>query len=149
MKNYITNYSLRLVKEKESFYDSSIKVDKPQAAIDILKTILNLDDMPEEYMYLLALDTAGSLIGLSEISKGGNSQAYVDKKSIAKRLLLLNASKFILAHNHPSGNLCPSDNDINVANACVELGKILDIDLLDFLILGKGFISFREEDLLC
>jgi len=80
------------------------------------------------------------------LSKGGVSGTVVDAKIIFKMATEHLASAIILAHNHPSGNLRPSQADINLTNKLKEAGNILEIPVLDHLIIGHGkFYSFKDE----
>jgi len=83
------------------------------------------------------------------ISIGGVSGTVVDAKLIFKKALEQLASAIILCHNHPSGNLKPSQADIDITRKLKQAGKTLDIDVLDHLIIAEsGFYSFADEGLL-
>ena len=81
-----------------------------------------------------------------QLSKGGITGTIVDIRLLLKKALELGAVALILAHNHPSGNLFPSPQDIALTKKLVEAGKILSIKILDHLIIGdKGYYSFADE----
>lgn len=99
-----------------------------------------------EEMYMMVLNRANRVLGYSLISKGGISGTVVDLKIIFQTALKSNASSIILAHNHPSANLKPSEADIRITRNVREAGKILEIPLLDHLIItSEGFYSFADE----
>ena len=91
-----------------------------------------------EKMMILHLSRSSRIIGHSTISIGGLSGTVCDPKIIFQYLLKSNAAAFIMAHNHPSGNLQPSSGDKQITKRVKEAGKMLDISLLDHLILGDN-----------
>ena len=105
-------------------------------------------ELQEEFKVLL-LNRANEVLGLYAMSKGGVSGTIVDVKLLFAVSLKCNASSIIIAHNHPSGNLKPSDADISLTNKIKRCSELLDISLLDHLIITKnGFYSFSENSLL-
>jgi DNA repair protein RadC len=83
------------------------------------------------------------------ISKGGQSGTIADPKIIFKTALEQNAAYIILAHNHPSGNLKPSTEDVRLTKKLVEGGKMMDLLVVDHLIItDKGYYSFADEGLI-
>jgi len=99
-----------------------------------------------EEFWVLFLRRNNSIIALEQISKGGTSGTVVDPKTVFKRGLLLNASGMILAHNHPSANLKPSEQDIALTKRMVQLGKLMDLSVLDHIIVcGTRYYSFMDE----
>lgn len=102
-----------------------------------------------EEMYLLLLNRANKVLGYSLISKGGISGTVVDLKIVFQIALKSNASSIILAHNHPSGNLKPSEADLRITKNIREAGKFMELPLLDHLILtDEGYYSFADEGIL-
>lgn len=102
-----------------------------------------------EQFYILLLNRANNVIGMSEISSGGFSSTVVDPKMIFGIALKSASAGIILAHNHPSSNLRPSEQDLIVTRKLVEAGKLLDLQILDHLILTKhSYLSFGDEGLL-
>ncbi|MBL4585589.1 MAG: JAB domain-containing protein, partial [Flavobacteriales bacterium] len=84
--------------------------------------------------------------GKENISKGGVSGTVVDPKVVFKLAVQYPASGIVLAHNHPSGNLKPSQADIELTKKLKQAGKALDIPVLDHLIIGEGeYFSFADE----
>lgn len=100
----------------------------------------------QEQCIVMFLNRANRVLGLYEASKGGLSGTVVDPKTIFSAALKCSASSIILAHNHPSGGLMPSQADIDITAKIKEGGEILDIKVLDHLIIThEGFYSFADE----
>ena len=131
-------------------------VNTPENAEIVLRTVFNTDILPEEHLYLLAINSKGNVNGVFEVSHGGVSDAYFNPGSIIKRALLVNARSVIVAHNHVSGDCFPSTEDIAACRRLKEACKIIGIDLADFLVVGKNridnnsgsFYSFRQNEML-
>lgn len=103
-------------------------------------------DLIHEEFKVLLLNRNNRLLRVETISVGGVSGTVVDAKIIFKRALERNASSVILVHNHPSGNLTPSEADLKITSKLVEAGKNLDINVLDHLIVSdRGYYSFADE----
>lgn len=109
---------------------------------------LNTINLIEQF-YVLLLSRSNKLLGIYEVSKGGFAGTVVDPKIIFIAALKGCASSIILAHNHPSGNLKPSQSDIGITKRLIEAGHLLDIPVVDHLIVTEdGYLSFAEEGLL-
>ncbi len=117
---------------------------------DIYELLLpDLTDNYYEAFFVVLLDRANKVIRKLNISRGGVSGTVVDPKKIFKLALDHNASSIILAHNHPSNNLKPSENDIRLTKKLQEAGKALEIPVLDHLIVGNdNYYSFADESIL-
>lgn len=102
-----------------------------------------------EESYIMLLNRANKPLGFSKISIGGTTGTVVDTKIIFQTALKANANSLILCHNHPSGNLKPSDADVKITKAIKEAGKIMEIPLIDHLIItAEGYYSFADEGML-
>jgi DNA repair protein RadC len=113
-------------------------------AANIIQPLL-ADELLEKF-YLLYLNRASKLIKYECISTGGVAGTVVDAKIIFKKALDAGASSIILCHNHPSGNLTPSQQDIDITKKIVQSGKLLDIIVIDHLIVANtGWYSFANE----
>jgi DNA repair protein RadC len=108
-----------------------------------------LSSFDQEHFYALPLDTRNRLIGQPlEVYHGSLNTATIRVGEVFRAAIKLNAAALIVAHNHPSGDPSPSADDIAVTRALAEAGKLLDIDLLDHLIIGRsGFVSLKERGL--
>lgn len=108
-----------------------------------------LADLPYEEFWVLYLNRANKLIRKTPIGKGGVSGTVADCRLIFKTAIDLLASSMVLCHNHPSGNLQPSEQDKALTRKIKEAGIMLDISLLDHIIVaGNTFYSFADEGLL-
>lgn len=106
-------------------------------------------DLSHEEFWILLLNKANKVLEKILVSKGGLASTIADPKIIFKAALDHQAANVILAHNHPSGNLKPSNPDISLTKKLVEGAKILDLAILDHVILtDKGYFSFADEGLL-
>ena len=111
-----------------------------------------------ESMYILLLSAANKVISYGCVSVGELKGAVINKAAIARLCVLCNAASFVVAHNHPSNNIQPSNADKIVTEHLQQIGALLDIRLLDHLIItsqadtaliaGKGYYSFADEGLL-
>lgn len=135
-KKYFMRYAVELVKEDDCKYTG--KVSSSTDAYKKILEVFKLDKKAEEHFVMLCLNTKNEIIGAFLISKGGLNYAYLNKADVIKRALLCNSSKIIIAHNHPSGNIEPSSNDINATKQIKEACEIMDIQLLDHLIIGDN-----------
>ncbi len=105
-----------------------------------------LSDLGHEEFWILLLNKANRLIGRERISSGGTAGTVVDAGIVFRKAILAGASALILAHNHPSGNLTPSDADIRLTRKLVEAGRLLDMPVLDHLIIAAHrYYSFADE----
>jgi len=106
-------------------------------------------DLPHEEFHVLFLNRSNLILKEELISRGGIAGTVVDARIIFKSALENLACSVILCHNHPSGNLKPSDADISLTKKLKEAGKYLEIHLLDHLIFaGDGYYSFADEGIL-
>jgi len=108
-----------------------------------------MEDLNYEVFKILLLNRNNRVTKIETISIGGVAGTVVDPKIIFKKALDEQASSIILTHNHPSGNLKPSQQDLAITKKLVEAGKTLEINILDHLIISdQGFFSFLDEGLL-
>ena len=106
----------------------------------------HLADLPHEEFWVLYLNRGNKIMHKEQISRGGMSGTIADAKVIFKKALECNAAAIILAHNHPSGNLKPSDADLQLTKNIQQAGKVMEINVLDHLILSEqGYYSFADE----
>ena len=103
----------------------------------------------KEYFKVLLLNNNSDVLGHAVISEGGITATYVDLRIIFQAALLANATHIIIAHNHPSGSLQPSTDDINLTNRIKRAGDVMNIKLLDHIILTEdGYCSFQDNGML-
>ncbi len=102
-----------------------------------------------EYFYIILLNRANKIMGYYQLSKGGQSGTVADPKCVFQVALKCCAASVILAHNHPSGNLKPSEADLQLTRKMREAGAMLDLPVLDHLILtSETYFSFADEGIL-
>lgn len=105
-----------------------------------------LGDLPHEEFVILMLNRANHIINKYKLSKGGVAGTVVDQKIVFKEALDNLASGIILCHNHPSGNLKPSPEDLSLTKKLKQAGDLLDIKVMDHIIVaGNGYFSFADE----
>lgn len=145
-----------VVAEVQLVYKSKVKVsdrptiNKSQDAFRVLQNHWNYEviDFLEEFKVML-LNRANRVLGLIDISMGGTAGTVADPKVIFAAAIKSAASGIILVHNHPSGNLKPSNADIELTRKLKAGGKLLDVDVLDHIILSRdGYYSFADEGLI-
>ncbi|QHT70743.1 JAB domain-containing protein [Rhodocytophaga rosea] len=147
-----TPFSLTEVAEIHLSYKSTVKPSqRPKVASSHdAYTLLHSSWDPEklefvEQFKILLLNRANCVLGLVEVSTGGVAGTVADPKLIFAAALKANASSIILAHNHPSGNLKPSEADLQLTRKLKEAGKFLDLPILDHLIItGESYYSFAD-----
>ena len=137
--------SLRLINEKTCEYNPTII--RTQA--DVVKFIDDLEDIrnhAEERIYCIAMNTKNEIISFSQIAQGSINNCNLDIKGLFKTILLCNASKFILIHNHPSGDSTPSLNDYQITEKIKEASKIMSIEFLDHIVIAQnGYTSCHNR----
>lgn len=102
-----------------------------------------------ETFFCLLLNKANEILGAFKTSEGSTDGTVVDPKMIFQSALLTNARGIILAHNHPSGNLKPSEADRKLTRQLQEAGKVLEIAVLDHLIItSENYYSFADEGMM-
>lgn len=103
-------------------------------------------DLNHEEFWIVLLNTANRVIGKHKLSQGGRAGTVVDIKILFEEVLSYKATSVILTHNHPSGNLSPSDQDRVLTKRISEAGKLLDIQVLDHLIFSSSdYYSFSDS----
>lgn len=121
--------------------------DRPviENANDAAAQLGSIRDRKQEYFVVLTLDGANRLISNTIVFQGTLNQSLVHPREIFARAIEDRAAKIIVAHNHPSGNLEPSADDIQVTEKLKEAGKLLGIDVLEHLIVSKnGFVCIEN-----
>ena len=140
------------VAEVQLIYKSKVKaserpkITKSSDAFEVLKKHWNPDTLEfvEEFKVML-LNRANRVLGIIEISSGGISGTVADPKLVFVAALKSAASSILLSHNHPSGNLTPSQADINLTRKLKCAGELLDIAVHDHIILtSESYFSFAD-----
>lgn len=139
----------RVVLEKEiSVYCPEIdrKMNSPESIVGFARTYLRMHELPEEYMYMVCMNTKLDMTGVFEISHGNVNSSVVGTREVFQKALLANAVSIALIHNHPSGDPKPSREDIRITRRLVDAGQLIGIQVLDHIIIGRpGYTSLKER----
>ncbi len=134
-------------RRKEAEITKREKITTSNNVYETFKPILV--DLPHEEFWVLFLNRSSAVLKKELISRGGVSGTVVDTKIIFKAAIESLASSVILCHNHPSGNIKPSEQDIQITKKLVEAGKFLEIPILDHVIVSEaGYYSFADEGMI-
>lgn len=124
-----------------------IKISGSKDVFDLFQPLLG--DLPYEEFWILLLNRANRVINKIKISQGGVSGTIIDPRIILKNAVDKLASTIILCHNHPSGNLKPSDADIKITTKMKESSQLMDINLIDHIIITEdSYFSFADEGMI-
>ncbi|KRD07552.1 hypothetical protein ASE21_18895 [Flavobacterium sp. Root901] len=120
------------------------KITSSKGIFEIMQPIIG--ELPHEEFWVLFLNNSNKVISKSQLSKGGITGTVVDVRLVFKLALENGATGLILCHNHPSGNLNPSDADMQITKKMKTAGEILDVKVLDHLIITETkYYSFVDE----
>lgn len=123
----------------------TIRISFPVDTFQVMQPILG--DLHHEEFWIICLNSKNNIITKLLVSTGGLAATLVDTRIVFRLALEHRATSIILAHNHPSGNLTPSDSDIRLTQELVSAGKIMKIPILDHLIITQaGYYSFVEGE---
>jgi DNA repair protein RadC len=144
----IQKFSLRVVKENGGRYDLDKTINNPIAARNLFLEVAELDKRSEEVFVMATIDVRNKVTGLFEVSTGTLNSSLVTPREVFKRAILQNAAGIVLGHNHPSGNIDASSDDINITKKLVKSGKILGVNVVDHIIVGNegNYSSMKEEN---
>ena len=151
LSNQQTVDEISLIYKSKTPPSQRVKITGSQDAYNAFRTTWNQDtiELHEEFKVML-LSRSNRVLGVTLISIGGTSGTVVDLRLILASALTANASSVICGHNHPSGNLKPSEADQKITQKISAAAKLMDISLLDHLILvpGNSYFSFSDEGIL-
>jgi|TARA_B110000285_G_scaffold48687_1_gene55143 DNA repair protein RadC len=135
---------------KRPLFQEMKSIASAQDVDAILRTYIDVNLMDvKEFFWVLFLSRANSVLGISTINCGGIHGVSVNIREIFQLTLLTHSSQIIVAHNHPSGKLIPSDHDKKITKKIAEGLALFDVKLLDHLILtSESFLSFADEGIL-
>lgn len=144
-RGYVSYRTLvQLVREGTGF--EPMRIGGPQDAYQFLRHVRNAD---RERLHSIMLDAANHVVGCEEVSRGSLNTTRTVPREIYKGALLANALGIILGHNHPSGTLEPSNEDIEFTRLVRKAGELLGVELYDHIIVSdRGYTSLRERGLL-
>lgn len=137
-----------LTRRLETFTEEEkIKISSPEAAYHHIYP--GLREQKKESFIALHLDTKNNLIREETVSVGSLNANIVHPREVFKTAIQESAAAIIVAHNHPSGDPSPSQNDIDITRKLIETGRIVGIEVFDHIIIGNGrFISLKEQNLI-
>ncbi len=149
-KSYINESKLNyLVKESSTNYPSMDSIHTPQDIAEIMRNVFHLHELAEETVYMVCLNTKGIPTAFFVIGKGTVNACYYSTREIFIQALLSSAVQIILCHNHPSGDVTPSAEDITMTGTVKAAGTLLNIPLKDHIIIGGyHYFSFNEQGLI-
>lgn len=102
--------------------------------------------LKEEIFKTVLLNTKNEIITDIDVSHGTLNSSLVHPREVFKQAIKKSANKIILIHNHPSGNVEPSNEDMHITDRLIECGKIIGIEVIDHIIIGDGiYYSFKES----
>ena len=122
-------------------------IKNPEAVVKAIRA--SVQDKAKEHFKLILLNSRNRVIDISTISIGTLTTSLVHPREVFKEAIMHSAASVVLAHNHPSGDPDPSEDDLKITKKLVESGKILGIEVIDHIIIGKiDHYSFREKGLI-
>jgi DNA repair protein RadC len=128
---------------RENAKDEVININESSDVYEMVKDELVSSD--RERFLSVMLTSKNHLIGVETVSVGSISSAIIKPRDVFKSAILANAASIILCHNHPSGDLVPSDSDIEITKHLIEAGELLGVRVLDHLIISnQGYKSLRD-----
>lgn len=139
--------SIRLVKDAPLYSDKPMK--NPALVVEALGK--ELCEMDREVMYIINMKTNSVPINVSLVSIGTLNASLVEPRELFKSSILSNAASIVLLHNHPSGNLTPSESDLQLTARLKMAGEIIGIEVLDHIIVGgdnSKYFSFAENNIM-
>lgn len=137
---------IQLSYKRQQLFKEMVSVENSESAYNVLHGLWdqNRIELVEDFK-VLVLNSALRILGVYDVSSGGTNGVAVDTKMIFVAALKANATGIILAHNHPSGNLMPSKQDIQFTARLKSAGDLLDIKVQDHIIVtNDGYYSFGD-----
>lgn len=151
----IVEYKTKLTADKKAVLEKEVcvyrpdierKMSGPDKVCKLAKGYLHMDELAEEYLYMICMNVKLEMTSLFEISHGTVNSSVVGVREVFQKALLANAVNIIMIHNHPSGDCTPSREDINITKRLVDAGELLGVSVLDHIIVvGDGYCSLKEK----
>lgn len=148
VKNQTQSYELELHFKRPLFKDMVRISDTDSVSTYLRASICSERLSYKEFFWVLLLTRANSILGISEIASGNTGGVNVNIKEILQLVLLSNCSGVVVAHNHPSGRLKPSHQDISVTKRIAKALNLIDVSLLDHIIITQedSYSLYKEGD---
>lgn len=149
-RTVLNNKRIPVLKETASYESEPYQeLSSAKKIVEFINKSFQMEDLGEEYVYMLAFDSKYHILGIFELSHGIVDASFLRSRELFMRLLLVGAVNFVVIHNHPSGNPTPSSDDISISKKISEAAQIMDITFTDNIIIGKySYYSFKEQGLL-
>lgn len=128
--------SLRLVRDRSVEYAETYQLDCGSKIADLMRGAFSAGDLPEEHLWLICADKQLHVRSVIEITKGDSDSSIFPIKQILKTALISGADRFIVCHNHPSGNVEPSNADLQSTKLLLKGAKAVDLDFTDHVIVS-------------
>lgn len=142
----LKEFYVKLIFEKSNEENKNI-IDNISSAFNIFRFLLG--SLKEENIGVIYLDNSNKMLNYEIITKGTISEVFLYTRTFIERVLKNNAAGVIISHNHPTGEISPSDEDIDLTNKLKNSLELVDVVLLDHLIVSKtNYFSFSENNLL-
>ena len=123
------------------------EIKNPEAVVKAVRA--SIQDKAKEHFKLILLNSRNKILRISPVSTGTLTTSLVHPREVFRDAITHSAASVVLAHNHPSGDPEPSEDDLKITKKLVESGKILGIEVIDHIIIGKNnYYSFREKGLI-
>lgn len=143
-RKYIHVKNVYVIREATDLYKPDTRWNNPEKVAKLLHTLFEFLDETREHFLSISVNNKNELIAVNVISIGSINTNIVHPREVFYAAIADKAVGIILCHNHPSGDVLPSKQDINITNNLVETGKIVGIDILDHIILGKSVMKDRH-----
>ena len=149
MKHYIKSITWKFMDSSEHYpqlKDKRIKIACPKDLFDAFQFLF--EGAVKEKFVVFWLSSSNEITGFEVITEGLLNSSLAHSREVFRGAIVASCANIILAHNHPSGNLEPSSEDINITRKIISAGKIIDINVFDHVIFSdSGYTSFVEKHL--
>jgi DNA repair protein RadC len=126
--------------------ETRLAINSPADAAALLQ--YEMSALEQEHLRVILLDTRNHMLDIVEVYRGSVNSSQVRVGEVFKAAIRRGAPALIVVHNHPSGDPTPSPDDVAVTRAFVQAGKLLDVDVLDHIVIGRGkYVSLKERGL--
>jgi DNA repair protein RadC len=127
--------------------DLGYDIRNPESVVKVIRG--RIKDKAKEHFMLISLSTRNKIIGIHKVSVGTLNASLVHPREVFSEAIRRSASSVVLAHNHPSDDCEPSEEDLKITRRLVEAGKILGIEVLDHIVISsRSHLSFKERNLI-
>ena len=133
-------------------FDKNVAIKNPIDIAKILQNILKTEDkidQEKEHFYIIHLNNRNNIKMIELATLGTLNSSLIHPRETYRRAILEGSAKIMIAHNHPSGTVEPSEDDLTITQQLKKAGNIIDIELLDHIIFTeKNYLSFKQKNLL-